>query len=163
MSGKDTQKMMSAVALSKEEIENFLSPLRIARLSTVRDDGRPHVVPVWYYHDGTNILIPTMKGSKKAKNIQKNPHVSIVIDTVEGKSGDVSYLNAKAVIVEGKAEVRDDDNGSFAKKMYERYTGKDSLSNPIVQYSINQPRHVLVIKPTKFVSWDLGKIANMKQ
>jgi nitroimidazol reductase NimA-like FMN-containing flavoprotein (pyridoxamine 5'-phosphate oxidase superfamily) len=55
--------MMTAVALSKEEIEKFLSPPRMARLSTVRDDGRPHVVPVWYYYDGTNILVPTMKGS----------------------------------------------------------------------------------------------------
>jgi hypothetical protein len=60
-----------------------------------------------------------------------------VIDDVEGKSEDVSYLNAKAIIVEGKAEVRDDNNGSFAKKMYERYTGKDSLSNAMVQYSVN--------------------------
>jgi hypothetical protein len=43
-----------------------------------------------------------------------------VIDIVEGKSEDVSYLNAKAVIVEGKAEIRDDNSGSFARKMYER-------------------------------------------
>jgi nitroimidazol reductase NimA-like FMN-containing flavoprotein (pyridoxamine 5'-phosphate oxidase superfamily) len=106
VSGKDIQKMMSAVSLSKEEIEIFLSPPRIARLSTVKDDGRPHVVPVWFYSDGTHILVPTMTGSIKAKNIQKNPYVSIVIDVVECKSEDISYLNTKAVIVEGKAEVK---------------------------------------------------------
>jgi hypothetical protein len=66
-------------------------------------------------------------------------------------------------VIEGKAETRDDDNGSFARKMYERYVGRNSLSNPMVQYSINQPRYLVVIKPTKFVSWDLGKIANMNQ
>jgi nitroimidazol reductase NimA-like FMN-containing flavoprotein (pyridoxamine 5'-phosphate oxidase superfamily) len=71
MSKEGMQNMMSAVALSKEEIESFLSLPRIARLSTVRDDGRPHVVPVWYYYDGVNILVPTMKGSRKAKNIKK--------------------------------------------------------------------------------------------
>jgi nitroimidazol reductase NimA-like FMN-containing flavoprotein (pyridoxamine 5'-phosphate oxidase superfamily) len=58
MSGEDIQKMMSAVALSKEEIEGFLSPPRIARLSTVTDDEKPHVVPVWYYYDGVDILVP---------------------------------------------------------------------------------------------------------
>ena len=104
-----------------------------------------------------------MKGSRKVRNIQKNSDVSLVIDTVEGKPEDISYLNAKAVIVDGKAKIRGDDNGSFAKKMYARYAGKNSLSNPMVQYSVNQPRYVLVIKPIKFVSWDLGKIANMKQ
>jgi nitroimidazol reductase NimA-like FMN-containing flavoprotein (pyridoxamine 5'-phosphate oxidase superfamily) len=71
MSREGMQNMMSAVALSKEEIESFLSLPRISRLSTVRDDGRPHVVPVWYYYDGVNILVPTMKGSRKAKNIKK--------------------------------------------------------------------------------------------
>jgi nitroimidazol reductase NimA-like FMN-containing flavoprotein (pyridoxamine 5'-phosphate oxidase superfamily) len=80
MSGEDLQKLMSAVSLSKEEIE------------------------IWYYYDGTNLIVPTMKGSKKARNIQKNPHVSLVIDTVEGKPEDISYLNAKAVIVNGKSD-----------------------------------------------------------
>jgi PPOX class probable F420-dependent enzyme len=163
MSGEDLQKLMSVIALSKEEIEIFLSTPRIGRLSTVRDNGKPHVVPVWYYYDGTNILVPTMKGSKKVRNIQKNPNVSLVIDTIEGNPEDISYLNAKAVIIDGKAEMKDDYNGSFAKKMYERYAGKNSLSNPMVQYSVNQPRYVLFIKPIKFASWDLGKIADMKQ
>jgi hypothetical protein len=36
MSGKDMQKMTSAVVLSKEEIEGFLLPPRVARLSTVK-------------------------------------------------------------------------------------------------------------------------------
>jgi hypothetical protein len=36
MSGRDMQKMTSAVALSKEEIEGFLLPPRVARLSTVK-------------------------------------------------------------------------------------------------------------------------------
>lgn len=44
---------------------------------------------------------------------------------------------------------------------YERYVGRNSLSNPMVQYSINQPRYVIVIKPTKFVSWDT--FANIKK
>jgi hypothetical protein len=44
---------------------------------------------------------------------------------VEGKSGDLSFFNGKAVIVEGIVEIRDEiDNNSFARKTYERYVGK---------------------------------------
>jgi nitroimidazol reductase NimA-like FMN-containing flavoprotein (pyridoxamine 5'-phosphate oxidase superfamily) len=57
----------------------------LARIATIDENGKPHIVPVWYYYDGTNILVPTMKGTKRARNMQKNPYVSIVIDTVEGK------------------------------------------------------------------------------
>ena len=94
------------------------------------------------------------------KNVKDNPYVSIAIDVVDGKPEDISYLNAKAVIIEGKAEVKDDINGSFAKKMYGQYVGKDALNNPMVQFSIGMPIHILVIKPVKVISWDLAKLAN---
>ena len=36
------------------------------------DNGKPHVVPLWYYHfDGTNIVLTVTKDMKKAKNLKK--------------------------------------------------------------------------------------------
>ena len=163
MSAKDLKKFTAAAAMSKKEIEEFLSTPKVARIATIQD-GKPHVVPVWYYYDGTNILVSTTKGARKAKNLQTNPHVSITIDDVEGKLEDISFLNAKAVIIEGTGELKDDDtNNSFAKKMYERYVGKNALSNPMVQFSVNLPRYVLVVKPTKIISWDFTKLPPFEQ
>jgi nitroimidazol reductase NimA-like FMN-containing flavoprotein (pyridoxamine 5'-phosphate oxidase superfamily) len=126
VSAKDLKKFTAAAAMSKKEIEEFLSTPKVARIATIQD-GKPHVVPVWYYYDGTNILVSTTKEARKAKNIQTNPNVSITIDDVEGKLEDISFLNAKAVIIEGRGELKDDDiNNSFAKKMYERYVGKNA-------------------------------------
>ena len=158
MSSKDLKKLMATMAMSKEEIETFLSIPRMARMATI-SNGKPHIVPVWYYYDGTNIIVTVPKETKKAKNVKNNPNVSIAIDIVEGKPEDISYLNdAKAVIIEGEAEMKDDTNGSFARKMYERYAGKEALNNPMVQYSIDMPRYILVIKPVKVMSWDFSKI-----
>jgi Pyridoxamine 5'-phosphate oxidase len=124
-----------------------------ARIATIQD-GKPHVVPVWYHYDGTNILVSTTKGARKAKNLQTNPNVSITIDDVEGKLEDISFLNAKAVIIEGTGEL---------KKMYERYVGKNALSNPMVRFSVNLPRYILIVKPTKIISWDFTKIPPFEQ
>ena len=162
MSAKDLKKVTAAAAMSKKEIEEFLSAPKVARIATIQD-GKPHVVPVWYYYDGTNILVSTTKGARKAKNLQTNPNVSITIDDVEGKLEDISFLNAKAVIVEGIGELKDDINNSFARKMYERYVGKDALGNPMVQFSVNLPRYILVVKPTKIISWDFTKIPPFEQ
>lgn len=161
MSSKDLKKMMAAMAMSKEEIDDFLTVPRMARMATV-SNGKPHLVPVWYYYDGTNILITTPKEARRIKNLKNNPYVSIAIDIVNGKPGDISYLDGKAVIIEGEAEIKDDTNGSFAKKMYERYVGKDALNNPMVQFSIGMPRHILTIKPVKVMSWALSKISKIK-
>ena len=71
------------------------------------------------------------------------------------------HIFAKAVVIEGEAEIRDDTDGSFAKKMYERYAGKNALDNPIVQASVIMPRYILTIRPVKVMSWDPSKIPKM--
>jgi nitroimidazol reductase NimA-like FMN-containing flavoprotein (pyridoxamine 5'-phosphate oxidase superfamily) len=171
MSVKDMRKFMTAAAMSKEEIDEFLSTPRIARMATIKDDDadgkpQPHIVPVWYYYDRKDIFVSTPKGTKKAKNLQNSPNVSIIIDDViEGKPGDLSYLtNEKAVIIEGKVvEMRDDIDGSFTRKLYERYAGKNALDNPMVQFSVNLPRYILIIKPIKIISWDFTKTPPVQQ
>lgn len=50
----------------EEEIDSFLSVPRIARMATI-DNGKPHVVPLWYYFDGTNIVLTVTKDTKKAE------------------------------------------------------------------------------------------------
>ena len=84
MSSEDLKNMMAAISMSKEEIETFLSVPRMARMATTGSNGKPHLVPVWYYYDGTDILVTATKGTKRAKNVKYNPNVSIVIDIVEG-------------------------------------------------------------------------------
>jgi nitroimidazol reductase NimA-like FMN-containing flavoprotein (pyridoxamine 5'-phosphate oxidase superfamily) len=158
MSVKDMQKFMSVASMSEKEIQEFLSIPRIARLATIQN-GKPHLVPVWYFYDGTNIIVSSPKGTKKTKNLQSNPNVSIIIDIVDGRVEDLSYATkAKAVIIEGTAELQDDTDSSFARKTYERYAGKNALNNPQVQFSVSLPRYIVVIKPTKIMSWDFTKI-----
>jgi nitroimidazol reductase NimA-like FMN-containing flavoprotein (pyridoxamine 5'-phosphate oxidase superfamily) len=157
MSVKDMQKFMSAASMSEKEIQEFLSIPRLARMATIQN-GKPHLVPVWYFYDGTNIIVTTLKGSKKTKNLQSNPNVSIIIDIVDGRVGDLSYAtNVKAVIIEGIAELQDDIDNSFVRKNYERYVGKNALNNPMVQFSVNLPMYTVIIKPTKIKSWDFTK------
>ena len=63
---------MSSVAMpEEEEIDSFLSVPRIARMAAI-DNGKPHVVPLWYYYfDGTNIVWTVTKDTKKVKNLKK--------------------------------------------------------------------------------------------
>ncbi|MCS7003287.1 MAG: PPOX class F420-dependent oxidoreductase [Dehalococcoidia bacterium] len=53
---------------------------RNIRLATVRSDGRPHVVPVWFDLDGDDVIIWTDSGSVKARNIARDPRVALSVD-----------------------------------------------------------------------------------
>ena len=68
------------------------------------DNGKPHVVPLWYYYfDWTNIVLTVTKDMKKAKSLKKNPNLSIAIDVIEGEPGNISFLKGKAMKIEGEA------------------------------------------------------------
>lgn len=58
------------------------------KLATVKKDGSPHVVPIWFVLDSRNkknarvfdIVFTTGSTSVKAKNIQRDNRVSICVD-----------------------------------------------------------------------------------
>src|SRR5215831_19067787 len=43
-------------------------------LTTVRSDGRPHVMPIWGIWSGTSFYFSTGKNSVKARNLATNPN-----------------------------------------------------------------------------------------
>jgi len=49
----------------------------------VHADGRPHVVPVWFDLDGDTIIFTMGEASVKAKNMRRDPRVSLCIDDEE--------------------------------------------------------------------------------
>src|SRR5207248_10605972 len=51
-------------------------------LSSVRPDGHPHLVPVWFLWNGETILIFS-KPDQKIRNLRQNPNVVVSLDTAE--------------------------------------------------------------------------------
>lgn len=60
-----------------KSVERQLHEEPIIWLATVRHDGQPQVVPVWFLWDGTHVLIYSLPVSQKVRNIQANPRVSL--------------------------------------------------------------------------------------
>jgi PPOX class probable F420-dependent enzyme len=59
----------------------LLERVRTAKLATVKEDGHPHVVPIWFELDGEQLVFTTWHTSIKAKNIKRDPRVSICVDS----------------------------------------------------------------------------------
>jgi PPOX class probable F420-dependent enzyme len=66
--------------MTTEEMWQILSePGRDALLATVRPDGSPHLVPVWYTVDGQSLVFSTWLDTVKARNMQQNPRVAVTV------------------------------------------------------------------------------------
>ena len=58
--------------------------------TTVRTDGRPHMVAVWFLWDGEKFLIFSQPNTQKLRNLQHNSHVTLALDDTH--SGEAELL-----------------------------------------------------------------------
>jgi PPOX class probable F420-dependent enzyme len=79
-------------------------------LNSVRPDGRPHSVIVWYLWTGSEILIFSMPNNQKIRNLRQNPNVVLALDNTKN-GGD-------GITIEGKAELLDGATISVATPEY---------------------------------------------
>jgi PPOX class probable F420-dependent enzyme len=88
-------------AVDRERVEARLRHNLMAWLTTVRPDGQPVSVPVWFLmrDDGT-ILLYSRPGTAKLRNIAANPRVSLALDGTD--------IGRNIVRVEGVAKQADD-------------------------------------------------------
>ena len=70
---------------------------RVAALTTVMPDGSPQTTVVWCNFDGTHVLVNTMRGFRKEKNMRANPKVTLLCyDPCQP----LRYLEIRGIVVE---------------------------------------------------------------
>jgi PPOX class probable F420-dependent enzyme len=129
--------------MTKTEWREFLlQGTKTGKLATVRKDGRPHVVPIWFHLDGDDVVFTTGGGSLKYKNMKRDPRVSITIDD---QTPPYSY-----VMIEGTVSFSEDPEEllRWATRIGGRYMGEDQAEAYGKRNST--PGEVIVrITPTK--------------
>ena len=106
--------------MSDDEIVPFLMHgTRTGMVATVCDDGRPHVVPVWFVVDGGEIVFTTWHESVKAENLSREGRAAMAVDSPEPP-----YAFVK---VEGPVTIVDDAEATrrIATQIGGRYMGPE--------------------------------------
>jgi len=106
--------------MTLDEARAFLSHgTRTGKLATVRADGRPHVVPVWFLLDGDDLIFTTHHKTAKAAYIQRDGRVALCVDN-ENPPFDFVLVEGKATISEDLADLR-----TWATRIAARYMGAE--------------------------------------
>jgi PPOX class probable F420-dependent enzyme len=106
--------------MTRSEIETFLmAGTRTGKLATVKADGGPHVVPIWFVLDGDDIVFTTWHTSVKARNLRSHDRAALSVD--------LERPPYAFVMVDGPVSISDDmeEARRFATRIGARYMGDD--------------------------------------
>lgn len=115
----------------------------VAWLTTVASDGTPQPNAIWFLWDGTTALMYSIPNQAKLKNIERNPHVSLHLDS-KSRGDSIVILIGTAAIDESAPPVN--KNRAYVTK-YRAEIDRLGLGNPAKmakQYSV-----AVRITPTK--------------
>lgn len=84
----------------EESVQRRLWEEEVAWLTTVRADGQPQPVPVWFWWDGSVFRVFSQPDARKLRNIRRNPRVSLNLNS--------SATGGEVVRAEGTAETVED-------------------------------------------------------
>ncbi|MET8557063.1 PPOX class F420-dependent oxidoreductase [Streptomyces sp. NPDC004959] len=104
--------------MTDEEWRAFVSEgTRTAKLATVRADGSPHIAPIWFVLDGSDLVLNTGKGTVKGRNLARDGRVALCVDD---ERPPFSF-----VTIEGTTEISQDPDEllRWATTIAERYVG----------------------------------------
>ena len=137
----------------RERREFLLYGTRTGKLATVREDGRPHVAPIWFLLDGVtdgeaggaSLVFMTGGDTVKGRNILRDGRVAVSVDE---ETPPFAF-----VLLEGRAEVSGDpaDLRYWATRIAARYMGEDLAESYGERNSV--PGELLVrVTPEKIIA-----------
>jgi PPOX class probable F420-dependent enzyme len=117
------------------EVRRVLDGTPIAHLATVLPDGAPHTVPLWIGVHDDKIVFLTGPGSRKARNLRRDPRVALSVIPADNPF--------QPVIVRGRVTEWLDGDAAWEiiDQISAKYTG--------APYSREQERVVAVIEPER--------------
>jgi PPOX class probable F420-dependent enzyme len=105
-------------SMTPEERDAFLAQTRLGILTTLRHDGWPVSVPIWFEWDGITVRVFTGVTSAKIKRLENDPRATLLA---------TNTLNEpeRWVAFDGRVEIRREGGFELAHRLAARYWNLD--------------------------------------
>jgi PPOX class probable F420-dependent enzyme len=111
----------------------------MCQIATLCPDGMPHLTQTWVDTNGTDVLINTVVGYRKARNVSRDPRVALTMQLPENPS---LYLALQGLV---RAQTTD-GGGEHINELAQRYLGR-----PYPYGHPGQQRLILTIEITRIL------------
>jgi nitroimidazol reductase NimA-like FMN-containing flavoprotein (pyridoxamine 5'-phosphate oxidase superfamily) len=137
--------------LAKNWVKTILAEKGVAKLGTANPkNNQPHVTPVWFEWDGESLYISAFISTRKARDVEKNPRISVLIeDHTPGKA-------ARAVLMEGQAELiaTPGEVQKYSISVYTKYLGAEGIKEQgPASWVVDPENRIIKLTPEKVFAW----------
>ena len=146
------------IKMSEKELSTFLQKQISLQIGTINKDGSPHLTTMWYFYDSENFIFHTYTKSQKIINLQRDPRITLLTEAGS------QYSDLQGIIVYGNAEIIDGKESleeviRYMEMVGSKYIKDEDGAQYIEGMKLQAPkRSVVIVKPSKFISWDHTKI-----
>jgi PPOX class probable F420-dependent enzyme len=137
------------MSMSTAELEAFLAqtfPTPLGVIATLRRDGSPHILPVWFRWDTGAVTIWTTEARAWVRNVLRDLRVAFSVQTFEGPY--------PAVVMRGGATVATANDAATSEEIRaitRRYIVPEDVEGYIARWP--DLRTIVTIVPAHIVSW----------
>ena len=129
--------------LTPEQMAEFLERPLVAVYVTLRANGSPHAIPVWYEYTDGEFIVFTSSTFQRVKNLERDSRAAITIST-----HDVPYMYVSA---EGPVSITSEGVAETGLSIARRYMGEDAqqfLDDVYDEHSV-----LLRLTPERILTW----------
>jgi len=125
---------------------DFLDQPLNAIVATVRGDGLPSQSVVWFLRDGDDLWMSVRPDSVKAKHLQDDPRLSVLVLGADGGA----YLR-----LEGTARPDGEVSDAMRRQLIGKYIGPDRAAAWIADHPLPDPNACIRITPDRAIGHGL--------
>ena len=141
--------------LNSELARELLGARLMANLATHSRDGAIHLVPMWFLWDGEAIMIPTNHATQKARNLERDPRASVMIDDSR------QAFDLRGITVMGEVKlVRAPDSLRLNRSIHLKYLTVAERDSDRVDRYLSTDDVTIRLEPTRAFAWDLRNTAS---
>lgn len=121
----------------REDVRAFLDEVRFGVLATVNTDGSPQQTVMWYEVRGETVVMNTLRGRSKDRNLRRDPRASLCVEDGQryvALSGSIAFVDDAKI---GQADI-----AALAR----RYEGEAAAAEMVKSTFSKQHRVSLILQ-----------------
>lgn len=145
------------VRLTEEEAWRFVAASHTGVLTTLRRDGRPVSLPLWFVAFEGAVYFRTPASSMKVRRARRDPRACFLVES--GRA----WRELKAVVMDGEVDVIEDE--TLARRVGEELARKYAGLGPELGKAPDATRRhyggggaILRFRPSGSITWDNAKL-----